>query len=257
MRAPAGIHYSVHRVEGNPKRPPIILIHGAGGNRLTWHPYIRRLAGETVYALDLPGHGESEGAGRNSVEEYAGDVLKFINEQKIQKAVLGGISMGSAISLTLAVNHPEKVAGLMLIGGGAKMRVANSILDSVGNSDTFEAAVEMINTSCFSANAPQDLLRLSKQILLKTDPSVLLGDFLACNQFDLTGQLSAINVPVLILCGAEDKMMPPKFSESLRDNLPNARLQIVKRAGHMLTLEQPDAIADSLKRFMDDLPPQT
>ncbi len=256
MPAVFEMHYSIHQTEGNNTRPPIILIHGAGGNRLTWHPYIRRLADETIYALDLSGHGESEGAGRNSIEKYAQDILAFMDDQKIQRAVLGGISMGSAISLTIAAHHPYRTAGLLLIGGGAKMRVAKSILDIVGNPETLEEAVEIINTNCFSANAPQDLLRLSKQILLKTDPTVLLGDFLACDQFDITDQLSVINIPVLILCGAEDKMMPPKFSQSLQDAIPNARLQIVERSGHMLTLEQPGVVADSLKRFMDELPPR-
>lgn len=251
----AGIHYFTHP-EGEANRPPVILIHGAGGNYLTWHPYLRRLKGETIHALDLPAHGESPGEGRQSIQDYAGDVLRFLDAAKIQRAVLGGLSMGAAVALTIALHHPQRAAGLMLIGGGAKMRVAQSILETAGNPKTFEAAVEAIHANCFSPNAPPDLVRLSKRQMLKVKPSVLLGDFLACHRFDVTARLAEIETPTLVLCGALDKMMPPKFSESLRDGIPNARLCIVENAGHMLPLEQPQAVAEALKRFLEELPPR-
>lgn len=254
MPALTGMHYFVHLAEETtPNRPPVILIHGAGGSYLTWHPYIRRLKDETVYALDLPGHGGSEGAGRQSIDEYADDVFRFMDAANIQAAVLAGISMGSAIALMLALGHPHRVAGLVLIGGGGKMRVAPSILKGVENPETFASTVETINANFFS-NASPDLIRLSKQGLLKTDPSILLNDFLACNQFDVTDGLPEIKIPALILCGEDDRMMPPKFSHSLRDALPNARLLIVGDAGHMAQLEQPNAVAEAMKQFLDALP---
>jgi pimeloyl-ACP methyl ester carboxylesterase len=254
MPSCAGIHYFFHR-DGDANRPPVILIHGAGGNYLTWHPYLRRLQDETIYALDLPAHGESPGEGRRSIRDYADDVLRFLDAAKIQRAVFGGLSMGGAVALTLALDRPQRAAGLALIGGGAKMHVAGSILETAGNSETFEAAVETINANCFSPNASPDLVRLSKQQMLKMQPSVLLDDFLACHRFDVTGRLAEIQTPTLILCGALDKMMPPKFSESLRDGIPNARLRIVENAGHMLPLEQPQAVAEALRLFLDELPP--
>lgn len=249
------MHYFVHlNTIGMPSvRPPLILIHGAGGSHLSWHPHIRRLRGETVYTLDLPAHGRSDGEGRQSIEAYAEDVIRFMDAENIQAAVLAGISMGSAIALALALNHTERIAGLVLIGGGAKMRVAPSILEGVGNAATFEATVEMMNANFFS-NASPDLTRLSKQGLLKTNPTVLLNDFLACSLFDVSERLSEIKSPVLILCGEHDRMMPPKFSHSLRDALPNARLSIIADAGHMAQLERPDAVADAIKQFLDDLP---
>lgn len=255
MPTSAGLHYFAHQAEKqHPKRPPMILIHGAGGNHLTWPPQIRRLAGERIYALDLPGHGQSKGVGRRSINEYADDVLAFMKALKIRAAFLTGISMGSAIALTLALKYPKKVIGLALLGGGAKMRVASHILETAGNANTFEATAEMINKNCFSANAPQSLVQLSKQNIMKARPPVLLGDFLACNEFDVTDQLEKINIPTLILCGAEDKMMPLKYSKSLHEGIANSRFHALENAGHLLTLEQPDAVADLLKQFMDELP---
>ncbi|HNO86250.1 MAG TPA: alpha/beta fold hydrolase, partial [Anaerolineales bacterium] len=91
---------------------------------------------------------------------------------------------------------------------------------------------------------------------LKMNPPALLGDFQACNQFDVTAQLSGIQRPTLIICGAEDVMTPPRFSQSLSDQIPNSRLHILEKTGHMVTLEQPELVVELLKQFMDDLPLQ-
>jgi len=255
MPVTQGIHYSFHQPkDATPSRPPLILIHGSGGSFLSWHPYLRRLAGETVYALDLPGHGESEGEGRDSIQDYADDIARFMENIGVESAVIAGLSMGSGIALTLALKHPQKVRALALLGSGAKLRVAQSTLETVGKLETFAAAVENINRACFSSYAADDLVTLSKRNMLNTGPSILLKDFLACDQFDVTTQLAQIHTPTLVLCGAEDKMTPPKNSQYLKDNLPNAQLHILEKTGHMLTLEQPDAVAKLLKQFLDELP---
>jgi pimeloyl-ACP methyl ester carboxylesterase len=250
------LYYFAHEVEEaqTVKRPPVILIHGAGGTHLSWPPQIRRLADEKIYTLDLPGHGKSEGVGRQSIDEYADDVIVFMKEMKINAAVIVGHSMGSAVALALALKYPKQVLGLGLLGSGSKLRVSPAILETAGNSNTFESAVEMVIGNCFCSETAQSLIELSKKTMLEIRPPVLLGDFLACNEFDVTSQLEKINVPTLILCGAEDKMMPLKFSESLRDGIANSQLHVLDHAGHMLMLEQPDAVMGLLKQFIDRIP---
>ena len=255
MPIAAEYYYFAHEAEDQvKKRPPVILIHGAGGNHLSWPPQIRRMADERVYALDLPGHGKSEGTGRQSIDEYVDDLIAFMKELKLRAAVVVEISMGSAIALTLALKFPKKVLGLGLLGSGSKLRVDPSILETAGNPSTFESAVEMINENCFSTNSSQNLIQLSKQNMLEMRPPVLLGDFLACNEFDVTSQLGKIDVPTLIICGAEDKMTPLKYSELLRGRIANSHLHVVDNAGHMVMAEQPDVVADLLKQFIDSIP---
>lgn len=255
MPVAEGIHYSFHKPDPDNRRPPLILIHGAGGSLLSWHPYQRHLQGEAVYTLDLPGHGGSKGQGKASIEDYAGDVLCFMEKLGIPSAVIAGHSMGSGIALTLALNHPERVAALILVGGSAKLRVGPAILEAVNSPATFESAVEMINTYSFHPDTPKEWLERSKHNMLQVDPAVLRDDFAACHQYDVMDRLSNIAHPVLILCGSMDVMTPPKHSRYLKDSLANAELHILKDAGHMVMLEQPDAIVSLIKQFVDGLPP--
>jgi pimeloyl-ACP methyl ester carboxylesterase len=249
------LYYFAHEAEDQTiKRPPVILLHGAGGTHLSWPPQIRRLAGEKIYALDLPGHGKSEGAGRQSIDEYADDVITFMKEINIRAAVIVGHSMGSAVALTLALKYPKQVLGLALLGSGSKLRVSPILLESVGNPNAFESAVDMANENCFSSESPQNLIEISKRTMLEIRPPVLLGDFLACNEFDVTSQLENIKVPTLIICGTEDKMTPVKFSESLRDAIVNSQLHVLDHTAHIVMLEQPNAVADLLKQFIDNIP---
>jgi pimeloyl-ACP methyl ester carboxylesterase len=254
MPATSKLYYFAHEAE-NPiaRRPPVILIHGAGGTHISWPPQIRRLADENIYALNLSGHGKSEGAGRQSVDEYADDVIAFMNELNIRAAVIVGISLGGAVALTLALKHPKKVLGLGLIGSGSKLRVSPEILETVRNLSMFEFGVDMVIENCFRSTTSQSLIEQSKKTMLEIRPSVLLGDFLACNEFDVTDQLEKISIPTIIICGAEDKMTPPKYSELLRDGIVNSQIHVLN-AGHMVMLEQPNAVADLLKQFIDSLP---
>ena len=103
-----------HQVE----LPPSYLIHGAGGHHLYWPPQIRRLTGYRVYALDLPGHGRSGGSGQQTIDSYTTAVKDWLIEVNLHSAVFVGHSMGSAIALSLALNYPDHVLGLVLIGGG-------------------------------------------------------------------------------------------------------------------------------------------
>jgi pimeloyl-ACP methyl ester carboxylesterase len=234
----------------------VILIHGAGGNHLSWPPQVRRMDDQRVFAPDLPGHGKSEGVGRHSIQEYADDVLRFMDALELREAALAGHSMGSAIALWLALHCAERVSALVLIGGGAKLRVAPSILDSAGKPETFETAVVTINENSFSRNASPRVKELAAKRMMETRPSVLLGDLLACNEFDVLDQLEKVGAPALIVCGSEDRMTPPKYSEFLHKGITGSQMHIVEGAGHMAMLEKPDVIADLLSRFLDDLPPR-
>jgi pimeloyl-ACP methyl ester carboxylesterase len=253
MPATTNLFYFSHGVE-NVSRPPVVFLHGAGGTHLHWPPQARRLPGQRIFAPDLPGHGRSSGAGRQSIREYARDVECFLLDAGRTAAILVGHSMGSAIALTLALDSPKRVLGLVLVGSGARLRVTSQILKGVASQVTFPAAVKLINDFAFGPSAGPRLKELAAQRMAETRPSVLHGDFLACNEFDVMARLGEIAIPTLLVCGAEDKMTPVKYSEYLRDHIAEARLVTIPDAGHMVMLEQPGAFSSALADFVDSIP---
>ena len=249
----ADIHYFEHGSE-NTNRPPLILLHGAGGFHLSWPPQARRIPGAHIYALDLPGHGQSLGAGRLTIEEYTEDVDTFLSALDISSAVIAGYSMGSAIAMMLALTYPERARGLVLMGGGARLSVSPAILSGLSQPDTLLSTVQLINEHSFDRSVQPRLKELSTQRMATTRQPVLYNDFLASDGFDVTHRLGEIKVPTLIVCGAHDRMAPLRNSEFLHAGIANSRLEVVENAGHMAILEQPDVITGLLSHFLDELP---
>jgi len=253
MPSAAGLYYFAHEEE-EITRPPVILIHGAGGTNLFWPPQVRRLPGQRILAVDLPGHGRSEGVGHQLISDYADNILDFMRARNLRAAVMIGHSMGSAVALSLAIDFPQRVIGLGLLGSGARLRVAPGILESAANPASFQNAIQLVTENSYAAHTETRLKELASRRLAETRPTILYGDFLACNAFSVTDQLSRISAPTLILCGAEDRMTPLKLAETLRDQIGGARLEVIPQAGHMLMLEQPGLVAESLMRFLEQIP---
>jgi pimeloyl-ACP methyl ester carboxylesterase len=245
----AGLHYSTHE-SGNVDSPASILIHGSGGTHLHWPPQVRRLAGHRIYALDLPGHGRSEGIGRQRVEDYAQVILDFMKAMKLKAATMIGHSMGSAVALTLALDHPKRVLGLALLGAGARLRVAPAMLEAASSPNTISTAIELVTQYSYSRQTDARLKELAAQRMAETRPTVLHGDLLACDAFDVTQRLGKLNLPTLILAGAHDKMTPPASAEYLHEHIPGSGMEVIHDAGHMMMLEQPGQVARALDRFL-------
>jgi pimeloyl-ACP methyl ester carboxylesterase len=252
MPVSRGLFYSASEGD-NFARPPVVLIHGAGGHHLYWPSQVRRLQGQRVLALDLPGHGKSFGTGHQTIEGYAGEVAQFIQSIGLSTAILVGHSMGGAIALEMASRNPKRLLGLGLLSTGARLPVAPGILQAAADPATFDEAVALLGELSF---APQTNLALKGSAvarLRETRPSVLHGDLLACDAFDMTARLADIAVPTAILCGGEDKMTPPKYSAFLQARIRGATLEVVRNAGHMVMLEQPDEVAAQIELFVNGI----
>lgn len=253
MPTTSNIFYFSHGVD-HISRPPVVFIHGAGGTHLHWPPQARRISNYRIYALDLPAHGKSAGLGSQRVGEYARAVIDFLDAMKLNAAVMVGHSMGGGIALTLALGFPERVLGLGLIGTGARLRVAPQILESTSRAETFPTAVNLINDLEFGPSVNPRLKELARQRMSEIRPTVLHGDFLACNEFDVINRLNEIHVPTLALCGAEDLLTPKKYSEYLHAQIADSQLVIIPDAGHMVMLEQPEVFTHTLTEFLDTIP---
>ena len=253
MPTAAGLHYFLHE-GGSFSRPPVVLIHGAGGDHLSWPPEMRRLPDYRVITLDLPGHGKTDGPGRQSVQEYARDVAHFLDIVGFSRAVFVGHAMGGAISLALAFDFPNRVAGIALISTGPSLPIPSSVIENAANLSTLPLAIKSLQDVSLGSQTPESLKEIIFKRLTETRQTLLLDDLVACDRFNLSNCLGAIQTPVLVVCGTEDKLTPLHFSETLSSKIPGAALQTIERAGHMLILEQPGRLAKLIRVFLATIP---
>jgi pimeloyl-ACP methyl ester carboxylesterase len=243
--------YSLHD-GGDPASgdPPLLLIHGAGGSRLSWPPNIRRLEGHKVYAVDLPGHAGSTSAGNGSVEDHLESLIEWQEDLGEDTFVWVGHSLGGAIALQAAVRHSQVVSGLILVGTGAHLPVNPRVLDLASKPERFRELVNQIISWGFSPETSLGLVELSRQRMSETSHEILHQDFLASAAFDLRSQIQDIRRPTLVLCGLEDKLTSEALSRELATAIDGAKLEFVPDAGHMVMLEKPEEVAQAMKRFL-------
>ena len=208
------------------------------------------MVGERVLSLDLPGHGSSSGEGETTIAAYAARVERWLDALKLDRAVLVGHSMGGAIAIWMALEYPERVAGLVLVGTGGRLRVLPIILELSAQPTHFEELVDIINGKSYSPHAPPRLVDLARKRMAENSPQVLHKDFNACDQFDVMDRLGAVKVPAQVICGRDDVLTPEKYSHFLEEVIPRADLALIEKAGHMVMLEKPQQVADVIKRFM-------
>jgi len=237
---------------GPPDGPTVVLVHGAGGTRLHWPAELRRLSSATVYTLDLPGHGRSGGRGHETIQGYARAVVAFLRTIGNERPVIAGHSMGGAIAQTLALDFPTHVGGLVLVATGARLRVAPAILEAIRGD--FERSMELITRFAWSSEAPRQLIELGQRALLETGSDVLLGDFLACDRFDVIERLGEIETPTLIVTGTADQLTPVKYARFLVDHISDARYVTIEGAGHMVMLERRAVVAEVMLQFLNGGP---
>ena len=246
--------------------PTIVFIHGAQLDHSVWILQSRYLAhhGYAVLALDLPGHGRSEGPALASVEAMAEAIAPRLAAVTGQPLLLVGHSMGSLIALEIARRLGHRVAGVALLGTAFPMKVADALLTATR--ETPEAAIEMIDVwshapalAAFNRplsspgpgfSIPGQGRALMHHIARRNGAAVLATDFAACNAYAAgLDAAAALRCPALFLLGANDQMTPPRAARALREACPEATEIIVPGCGHELMTEAAVPVLEALKRF--------
>ena len=240
-------------------RPCVVFVHGAGMDHTVWALQTRYFAhhGNSVLAVDMPGHGRSEGPALDSVGSMADWTARLIEAAGIAQAVLVGHSMGAITTLAVAARHPERVRRLALLGATLAMPVHPDLL--AATRDDPARAIQFIVSWAYGPRAHFGGMRApglwmlagGRRLLERDATSVLATDFAACNAYE--GGLDAaakVACPTLILCGGQDRMTPKRDAEALRAAIADARLEIIADGGHMMMIEEPDRTLDALKVFL-------
>jgi pimeloyl-ACP methyl ester carboxylesterase len=236
-----------------PGRRTLAFVHSSGFDHTNWiRQYTPLKEGYNIVALDLHGHGRSEGPGEREIGAYVAWVRRILGEIGVVRPVLVGHSLGAAICLSFAIRHPGTAAAVVPVGGGARMPVNPLILEGLREDP---AAVIALAARLSVAKANRErLASLLEETLSGIDPAVLYDDLSACNGMDITEKVAGIEIPTLVICGAEDKMTPPALAGFLRDRIAGARLVLIEQAGHFAMLENPEAFNRALTDFVEALP---
>jgi len=242
----------------DPSRPAIVFVHGAAFDHSAWQWQSRYFAhhGHSVLAVDLPAHGRSPGAVRDGIEALARWLAAFLDSAALEKAALVGHSMGSLVTLEVALRDPARVSRLALVGTSVPMPVGDAFLaaardDSPAAFDMETAWGHARGAALAQSAVPGTwLVGASRQLNGRSRRGVLAADLAACHAYRPSNEaLAALRVPALVLAGKRDQMTPWKAGKAVADRIPNARFVSID-AGHSMTSEAPRETLFALRDFL-------
>jgi pimeloyl-ACP methyl ester carboxylesterase len=185
-----------------------------------------------------------------SVEECVEWLRKYVKGSGGSDAVLAGHSFGGAITLLYALRYPRDLKGIIIIGSGARLRVAPMFLTPCEEAmrSSGQKWYEMIEE--IYRSTPEDY---RKEVMAKqkaVGPAVMLNDFQCCDKFDVMDTVHEIKLPALIICGESDVLTPVKYANYLGARMPNSKVVIVPGAGHFVLAEKPDVVNKAIEDFL-------
>ena len=238
-----------------PGRPAVILVHGAGMDRTVWVLQTRYFAhhGHNVLAVDLPGHGRSEGPSLASIGDMAEWLSRVMDAAGVETASVVGHSMGSLVALELCAGFSERVDAAVLLSTAVPMPVSEGLLSAAKAND--HDAIDMIvawghgRSAHLGGHEAPGLWMTggAERLLEKAGDGVLYTDLDACDGYrDGLEAASRVRCPVLLVLGREDRMTPPRAARELADAIPSSRTVVLDACGHMPMVERPDRVLDVL-----------
>jgi 3-oxoadipate enol-lactonase len=245
-----------------PTLVPVVFTHAFPLTRAMWRPQLDALAtGYHAVAYDVRGFGRSPaGDGQYTLELMVDDLLALLDERKIDRAVLIGLSMGGYITLRAAERAPDRIRALVLAGtrseadsNEAKIKRAAAI-KTVKEKGVAEFAEGFLKTAFAPSTSPATLEE-ARRLILSNSPTGICGALLAlASRTDTTAFLPRIKVPTLVLVGEHDTLTPPADARALAGKIPGAELHVLPGAAHISNMENPTEFNRHLLDFLRRLP---
>lgn len=226
----------------------LIFIHGSGSSKESFFYQTEHF--KNSVALDLPGHPEGELC--TTIDDYTVWLHDYIQKQGFTEVVLAGHSLGGGICLAYALKYPGELRGLILIGSGLRLRVHPTFLEALEKAINEPSVFEQMMEPAYTLIDPE-LTKILKRRSLENGPAAMLNDMRACDQFNIMGRESEINLPTLAICGSDDIMTPPKYSYFIAENISNATVVIIEDGTHFVYVEKPDEVNQAIDNFIATL----
>lgn len=255
--------------------PVFVLLHGFGASLDSWQAVMEPLSQlGTVIAFDRPAFGLTErpltweGENPYSSEAQVAQVIGLLDHLDVEKAILVGNSAGGTVAMQTTLAHPERVSALILVdpavysGGGAPAWVrpllATPQMRHLGPliARTIQArGPELIQLAWHDPSLlrPETIERYKKPLLVENWDKALWEFTLASRATGLAARLDALTLPVLVITGDDDRIVPTKDSIRLAGELPDAVLEVIANAGHVPHEERPGAFMDAVNRFLSTI----
>jgi len=229
---------------------PVILLHGAGGSLMGWPSNLRRLPGQRIFALDLPGHGHSAAPACRTMRCLVRRLHQFVSGMGFYHVVLIGYSLGGAVALSYASAYPEQVAGLITISCGDQFEMPQELLGKLRKPADTRKAVEIFNKAAFHPAFPQAERRAILAPISKIDSDVLLADFSNAADFCFSAQLTMLKFPALFISGSNDQITPPASLRRLSRYFEKSSVMVIEHAAHMVIYEKNEELRYIVSKFL-------
>ncbi|MFQ5401333.1 MAG: alpha/beta fold hydrolase [Anaerolineae bacterium] len=244
--------------------PTLLLIHGFPLDSALWELQFQDLNDVArLIAPDLRGHGRSEGVpGPYSMAIFADDLAGLLDHLGIDRPVIVcGLSMGGYIAFEFYRRFPERVAGLILTAtrAAADSEEGRANRDKAAETVRAQGVTPIVEGMLPKLMAPasyedEELVDYVKDMMMGASVEGMVGALQAMKERpDSTPTLAEIEVPILIIHGAEDQIIPLAEAEAMHDAIPHSRLVVIPDAGHLPNLEQPDEFNDAVLDFIESL----
>ena len=235
------------------KKVTIILLHGSGLSYIVWSLAEQYLSNQNynVLAIDLPGHGNSEGDCLKSIEEISDWLEKVFKELNVSELIIIGHSQGCLEALEYSSRYSERVKNLIFVGGSYRMPVNQDLIDLAESGD--DKAVQLMmkwsyeNSKKFIGGNPVEKIINSPRNIRE----VLATDLVACNNYKNGSEaLKSINCPTLFIFGELDKMVSLETGKKFAELIPNSKTHIIKDCGHMIMFEKAFEMREKISEFL-------
>ena len=247
---------------GNENNKAIIFVHGFPYDHMMWKEQIKEFSQDYFCAAyDIRGLGQSPaGNGQFTMESFVDDLEMIIDELKLEKPILCGLSMGGYISLRALERMPDKFSAVILCdtkseadNNEGKLKRAAGIKRI--STEGLEPFAKDFITNCFGDYFKHNRKDELEEIITASsnfDPVGVKGSLLAMlSRTDTTPFLDKVNIPTLIICGEQDALTPPAVMKEMQNKIKNAEYVEIKNAGHMTPIENPEELNGAISLFIN------